>query len=921
MADILALVSVGSILRKAIASDRVVYPGDVLVNGSVIIRGGEEVDTLETLMPVNTDGVGTGGEALRFDTGTAATGPGAGVNIKNGGYTQYGGKVWNAAGGTSIYGSGMRMTPKIDAIDGVGVPTLYHWEIGSRLGVEKWRIDQDGYVTMLGTLDSRNLILVNPVASAVGLTYTTQTAASAGPGAIQNPGYTQWTGMCWTGAVNAAAPFASMHGIIDTQVAGVPATYHLEIRERLGAEKWRVNEVGTMRTMQVTLGPTHGAKPSTEVAGYQMRNDTLADGGVGGTEQVSASSVWHGSARNTGANVTEYHDWRAYGMQITAAGVTSSAWMLQHSFNDANYGTRLSVTSDGQVLTGTTGCFVAPKTDLKETAAWIVLSAPATVFPATSDGLFLKNTESGAVARNEYSPSVRFDAVGYTAAGALYWRQSWAITNKPTDATHGVMSFDFATPPAGGAYAAKMTLSKDGDLRIGDGYAGIPALGPLSDVNTGFFFDGADLIGMSCGGTQRFSISTTAAAFAVPVSYSTTALALTTADGVLIKNTSPAVVGPGATVQISPSLYFEGHSWDTDGFSDIHTCRVNLLPASAAVTTSSLQWFFGKGAAEVAPTYGAAMMSLSSGGVITATQASLGGMTVGTQDISALGGAWYAGPGTYFGVARIRFRGDAAGGVALIAGNPTSGTHSTGAVGIGTRTGINGAGDNLVGFYNGDATARVSSIDWHGAYVVPKTALGVTLADPATVNPTANDGVLLTNNASGATGLNEYSPSLRLDGVGYTAAATYTRKSFALTNKPINATSAKWALDHSTGGGAYAEKFYVDQDGSVYATGRRLGFQGADVTAANDTTLTLGNYFDITGATQINGIAVANWTAGSLVTLQFDSNPVVKHNTAASAGFASILLAGAGDFASSAGDTLTLVYDGTTWSEVARSVI
>ena len=117
-----------------------------------------------------------------------------------------------------------------------------------------------------------------------------------------------------------------------------------------------------------------------------------------------------------------------------------------------------------------------------------------------------------------------------------------------------------------------------------------------------------------------------------------------------------------------------------------------------------------------------------------------------------------------------------------------------------------------------------------------------------------------------------------------------------------------------------AYSIWVD-DGAVRFDDRILGFQGADVTAANDTTLSKGNYFDITGATTINGIKSLGWTAGSLVTLQFDAAPLVKHNTAASAGFASILLAGAADFQASADDTLTLRYDGTYWREVSRTAI
>ena len=120
--------------------------------------------------------------------------------------------------------------------------------------------------------------------------------------------------------------------------------------------------------------------------------------------------------------------------------------------------------------------------------------------------------------------------------------------------------------------------------------------------------------------------------------------------------------------------------------------------------------------------------------------------------------------------------------------------------------------------------------------------------------------------------------------------------------------------------GNLLERFSADLTG-VKITGRIQGSKGADIASANDLTLGLGNYFDITGTTQINGIAVANWTAGSEITLQFDSTPTVKHNTAGSAGFASILLAGAVDFVASADDTLTLVYDGTTWREKGRAVI
>lgn len=108
---------------------------------------------------------------------------------------------------------------------------------------------------------------------------------------------------------------------------------------------------------------------------------------------------------------------------------------------------------------------------------------------------------------------------------------------------------------------------------------------------------------------------------------------------------------------------------------------------------------------------------------------------------------------------------------------------------------------------------------------------------------------------------------------------------------------------------------------TTFATARIETGQGAVVAAANDLSLGFnGNVFHISGATQINAIAISYWQAGSVIRFIFDSNPLVKHNTAGGAGTAKLLLAGAVDFASTANDVLTLVYDGVSWFEVSRSV-
>jgi hypothetical protein len=97
--------------------------------------------------------------------------------------------------------------------------------------------------------------------------------------------------------------------------------------------------------------------------------------------------------------------------------------------------------------------------------------------------------------------------------------------------------------------------------------------------------------------------------------------------------------------------------------------------------------------------------------------------------------------------------------------------------------------------------------------------------------------------------------------------------------------------------------------------------KGANVTSAGDMTLgTDGNLFHITGTTTINAITIANWQAGSEVTFIFDASVTVKNNTAGGGGTAVMLLAGGADFSATSNDVLKLVYDGTSWFEVSRSV-
>jgi len=109
----------------------------------------------------------------------------------------------------------------------------------------------------------------------------------------------------------------------------------------------------------------------------------------------------------------------------------------------------------------------------------------------------------------------------------------------------------------------------------------------------------------------------------------------------------------------------------------------------------------------------------------------------------------------------------------------------------------------------------------------------------------------------------------------------------------------------------------LDQTDGLLLAHRLQQDKGADQVAA--TTVTLGNdgnYFDITGSTQIDAITSTNWQPGSVIILQFDASVTLGHNVGADGFF----LAGAGNASMTADDTITLVWDSARWRELARSV-
>lgn len=107
---------------------------------------------------------------------------------------------------------------------------------------------------------------------------------------------------------------------------------------------------------------------------------------------------------------------------------------------------------------------------------------------------------------------------------------------------------------------------------------------------------------------------------------------------------------------------------------------------------------------------------------------------------------------------------------------------------------------------------------------------------------------------------------------------------------------------------------------SVVATRFRLA-NGAPVVA--DAAITLGadgNFFVITGNTTIGCIDANDWPAGSVIYLEFNSNPTITNEDACGASSDQLYLAGTVDMMATAASTLTLVHDGSGWVELARSI-
>jgi len=179
--------------------------------------------------------------------------------------------------------------------------------------------------------------------------------------------------------------------------------------------------------------------------------------------------------------------------------------------------------------------------------------------------------------------------------------------------------------------------------------------------------------------------------------------------------------------------------------------------------------------------------------------------------------------------------------------------------------------------------------------------------------------------AIGAPSVNTNYAAVVASTIGINIGASGTHPIFAnFAVKPLTINSGAGTLTNAatfylegaaTGTGSAINNYtlWVDSGTSRF-DGRVSLSAGANI--ASSATLTLGsdgNLFHITGTTAITAITSSGWSAGSEVTLIFDS-------TASITAGANMLLSGGVNFSGTANDVIKLVFDGTSWFEVSRSV-
>ena len=211
--------------------------------------------------------------------------------------------------------------------------------------------------------------------------------------------------------------------------------------------------------------------------------------------------------------------------------------------------------------------------------------------PVAAQGILLQNLTAATVSTTQNSPAISFSSNGWGTTAGTSQNVTFRINSTPVQGTVPSANLVIGSSTAGSAYAARLTISSAGNLTF------------TSGILTGAF---------------------TASGANAVITVTRTAIAGTSTDGVVVSNTTAALVG--AQVQWSPRIRLSGTAWNTGGTPAsnvddfiIENQTLGGNPTSCTLVISSQLNAGGY----------VAQLKLSSAGVLTVT----GGITIGSTTL------------------------------------------------------------------------------------------------------------------------------------------------------------------------------------------------------------------------------------------------------------------------------------------------
>lgn len=404
-----------------------------------------------------------------------------------------------------------------------------------------------------------------------------------------------------------------------------------------------------------------------------------------------------------------------------------------------------------------------------------------------------------------------------------------------------------------------------------DGTVGAPSFAFSSDADgsgTGFYRAGANSIGVSINGNQTMQFNASTFALLNSASFQMTSGSGTT----YLRSVGSEILGIGAS---GAGLIYAGNG--------------AVGAPSYSFTNATTTGFYTPGSSDIV---------VSTGGTGRAYFSSAGAQLASTLQFAFSSGS--VGAASDVGFARL------SAGVIKV----TDGSSNWGSLNFHTNAQITGTTNALI--FNLNAVSNLVLGD--GSV----TAKGSSTYGWAAASPTGGsaDTGLARDSAGTVRVTDGSSGSGSLRATAYATPGTGTRSVIVSTGVKVGfGYDVGWA---STGdaAGSIDSALTRSAAGVIKVTDGSTGIRGllgggSTVASATALPVPTGSVFHVSGTTTITSITSTNFASGAIITIIFDG--ILTFTDGSN-------LKLAGNFVTSADDTITLAYDGTNWYEMARAV-